>query len=202
MSTRPNQTRRTTARNARGRQVQKKPVNYWLWVPVVVVAILAIGGIAWYLFNRTPTVALTGLQTYENLSRDHGQGAQTYDPIPPVGGAHNEAWMNCGIYDQPVPNENAVHSLEHGAVWITYRPDLAAADVETLRGLVRGQRYALLSPYPDLPSPVVASAWGVQLRLDSAGDSRLPSFIQQYANGPQSPEPGASCRGGLGNPIQ
>lgn len=92
-------------------------------------------------------------------------------------------------------NENAMHSLEHGAVWIAYRPDLTAADVEQLRALVSGRRYTLLSPYPDLPAPVVASAWGVQLRVDGAADQQLPQFIRTYMQEPQTPEPGAACRG-------
>ncbi len=199
MTTRPNQPRRS-ANRSRGREVQKKPTNFLLWIPVALLAILIVAAIAIYLYTRP--VALDGVQTYTDLSRDHVQEVQAYNPIPPVGGAHNQTWLNCGIYDQPVPNENAVHSMEHGAVWITYRPDLAAADVETLRGLLRGHRWGLLSPYPDIPSPVVASAWGVQLRVDSASDPRLTSFIKTYENGPQTPEPGASCRSNLGTPIE
>ena len=47
--------------------------------------------------------------------------------VPPVAGEHNAAWQNCtgNVYDAPIANEHAVHSLEHGAIWITYRPDLA-----------------------------------------------------------------------------
>ncbi len=56
-------------------------------------------------------------------------------------------WLNCGIYDQPVLNENAVHALEHGAVWITYNPDLSADDVQKLRDLMPSS-YIVLSPYP------------------------------------------------------
>jgi hypothetical protein len=92
--------------------------------------------------------------------------------------------------------------MEHGAVWVTYRPDLAQADVTKLRDLVHGKPYVLLSPYPNLPSPVVASAWGLQLKLDKADDARLAQFISEYANGPQNPEPGAPCSGAMGEPLQ
>ena len=200
MSTRSNRKGRTPSRG-RGREVQKKRSNRWLWAPLVLLGAIIVAAVAVYLFNRTPS-NLTGVQTFPNQVRDHVQEPQTYNPVPPVGGPHSQTWLNCGIYDQPVPNENALHSMEHGAVWVTYRPDLPAADVETLRGLLRGRRHGLLSPYPNIPSPVVASAWGLQLRLDSVSDPRLASFIEKYENGSQTPEPGATCRGGIGSPIQ
>jgi hypothetical protein len=136
-----------------------------------------------------------------SVPQGHQEGPLTYPQTPPAGGIHNPAWQNCGIYDQPVPNENAVHSLEHGAVWITYQPDLPAEAVAQLRDLVSGWNYTLLSPYPDLPAPVVASAWGVQLKADSAADPRLTEFISRYHQGPQTPEPGAPCTGGVGTPV-
>ena len=118
-----------------------------------------------------------------------------------MGGPHWSDWMNCGIYDQPVQNERAVHSLEHGAVWITYQPNLPADQVEILRSLIRQSGYRLLSPYPNLPHPVVASAWGYQLALDRADDPRLLQFVQKHQQDPQGPEPGASCSDSFGTPI-
>ncbi len=143
---------------------------------------------------------LERVQSFEGLSRNHPQGSVSYPQTPPVGGDHNPAWQNCGYYSTPVGNENAVHSLEHGAVWITYRPDLPANQIDRLRQLATGQTYILVSPYPDLPSPVVASAWGKQLRLDSADTRALNVFIDEFRQGPQTPEPGAACTGGVGAP--
>ena len=100
-----------------------------------------------------------------------------------------------------MPSENAVHSLEHGAVWVTYQPDLPQAEVDKLQQLVRGHSHLLLSPYPDLPQPVVASGWGVQLQLSGVDDPRLARFLKKYEQGPQTPERGAECSGGTGNPI-
>jgi hypothetical protein len=131
----------------------------------------------------------------------HTGGIVDYAQTPPVGGEHNPVWQNCGYYNKPVTNENAVHSLEHGAVWITYRPDLPRDEVDQLRELAQGQSYVLVSPYPDLPAPVAASAWGKQLRMDSAKDPRLEQFTSAYQQGPQTPEPGAACSGGVGEPA-
>lgn len=140
-----------------------------------------------------------GVQSFEDLSKEHVKTSVSYSPIPPVGGRHFDQWQNCGFYDSPIANENAVHSLEHGAVWITYRPDLAPSDKEKLRSFVEGG-YVLVSPYPGLDVPVVASAWGRQLRLDSADDPRLGGFLEVFRKGTQAPEPGAPCEGGVGQP--
>ena len=181
------------------------------------VAVLLVGGAVWAgvssqrrtanassgTASSTPsgTATIPGLQTYTGLARDHVTGKVSYPQTPPVGGAHSAVWQNCGIYDAPVANENAVHSLEHGAMWITYQPSLPAAQLAVIKADAAGQKYALVSPYPGLPSPVVASVWGAQLRLDSASDPRLRAFIDTYASGQQAPEPGGECSGGTGTPT-
>lgn len=133
----------------------------------------------------------------------HVDGAVEYPHTPPAGGPHTGgAWQNCGFYSEPVQNEIAVHSLEHGAVWITYAPDLPADDVAALRALVVNDDtgMVLVSPFPALPSPVVASAWGRQLRLESPSDPRLEQFVDAFVRGAQSPEPNAPCEGSVGEP--
>lgn len=139
---------------------------------------------------------ITGIQMYPNLTRNHVQTPVSYPQIPGVGGDHSATWTNCGIYSDPVNEERAVHSLEHGAVWISYKPGLSPTDVSILTALVKGKPYVLLSPNPDQQESVTASAWGTQLTVPTADDSRLPVFIKAYAMGPQTPEPGAACSGG------
>ncbi|WP_296668098.1 DUF3105 domain-containing protein [Demequina sp.] len=121
--------------------------------------------------------------------------------LPPSGGDHDPAWLNCGVYDSPVPTANAVHSLEHGAVWVTYAPGLGEADVAALRTSVEGYAYSILSPFEDLAAPVVLTAWGVQLEVDSATDERVDVFLAKYVQGEQTPEPGAACSSGVGEPL-
>ena len=146
-----------------------------------------------------------GTQVFAENNHQHVTGTVRYNRTPPAGGAHNAVWLNCGVYTQPVPNENAVHDLEHGAVWITYRPNLSPSGVVHLLQFVEShyvgqERYLLLSPYPGLPAPVVASAWGAQLRLNGPDDPRLPAFVAHFAGGGQGGEQGAPCTGGTGTP--
>jgi hypothetical protein len=91
-----------------------------------------------------------------------------------------------------------VDSMDRGAVWITYRPDLPPAQIDLLRELAQRQTYVLVSPYPGLPAPAVASAWGVQLPLSTASDPRLAQFVRAYRLGVQAPDHGAPCTGGVG----
>jgi hypothetical protein len=126
----------------------------------------------------------------------HVPGRITYRESPPLGGPHNVVWQNCGVYGVPIHNEHAVHALEHGAIWITYRPDLAPDQVQQLTSMA-GDDYMLLSPYPGLGSPIVASSWNHQIALERADDPQLRRFITNFKNNASStPEFGAPCSGG------
>ncbi|MGB3717143.1 MAG: DUF3105 domain-containing protein [Candidatus Promineifilaceae bacterium] len=174
---------------------EKRKRRLTIIVPAVVV-IVALGTFAFLRFRP-----VEGTSDFGTQERGHDAGRTfTSTGLPPVGGDHNPQFQNCGIYTQPVDTSLAVHSMEHGAVWITYSPNLPAGDVAVLQDLVRGETYALLSPYPDLDSDVVATAWGVQLEPDSVSDERLEQFINRYRGG--GPEPGAPCSGGVSRTIQ
>ena len=168
---------------------------------LIVMGSVGLVGILWIpelSFARKPTLA--GVQSFEVTERTHVQTPVAYPQTPPVGGNHAPIWQNCGFYDMPIANENAVHSLEHGAVWITYRADLPHNEIEALHQLARRQPYILVSPLPAGPAPVVASAWGHQLQLDSIRDPRLSQFIRTFRLGSQAPERGGPCTQGIGMP--
>jgi hypothetical protein len=167
-----------------------------------VVLVLLLGLVTYTLASAPPPKQIQGLLTFPNIpGGQHISGPIGYPQTPPVGGPHASAWQNCGIYDRPIQSENAVHSLEHGAVWITYSPDLPQSRVELLESAARAQRAVLLSPFQGLPSPIVASAWGAQVQLPDASDPRLVEFVRQFQQGPYAPERGATCAGGVGTPA-
>ena len=141
---------------------------------------------------------LTLVETWEVTDRSHTTDDVTYDQDPPVGGAHAPIWLACGVYDEPVRDENAVHDLEHGAVWITHDPDLPEDDRAALAEQLPDN--GIMSPREGLPSPVVVTVWGAQLQLDSADDRRLGLFLEEYGDGHTAPEFGVSCRGGTPSP--
>jgi hypothetical protein len=126
---------------------------------------------------------------------------------PPVGGPHNPVWMNAGVYTHPVPIERAVHNLEHGAIWITYRPNVSASVIATLTSFVDRQtmlsegnrgpggtpqanRYIDLTPWPsvNIPAPILVSSWGYQLQLTDPTDPRIQQFVNTFRRSKYSPE--------------
>lgn len=133
---------------------------------------------------------------------DHVLADLDYDDPAPSGGDHLPApyWLNCGVYEGEVPDELAVHSLEHGAVWITYSPGLAPSQVDSLRSLAERDDRVIVSPYPGLSRSVVASAWGRQLAVDSSSDARIDRFVQAFRDDAKAPEAGGSCSGGRSSP--
>lgn len=183
--------------NAAARERQRK---MWVRIGSVAVAVVLVAVIGYGLRNRQQTSAMENAVTVygdDNITRQHVQGAVAYEVIPPVGGDHNQVWQNCGFYDQPIYNWHGVHSLEHGAVWITYQPDLPKDQIATLKDIAK-ESYILVSPYPGIGSPVIASSWGRQIKLDGANDPRLKEFIKEYRLSPKyTPEVGALCTNGV-----
>lgn len=142
---------------------------------------------------------IEGVEVFENTAT-HVEGTVDYPQSPPAGGDHNAVWLNCGIYDQPQVNENAVHALEHGAIWVTYDAAAVSGDeLNTLKAQLPST-YVVLSPYEGLDSPIVLSAWNHQLKLDSASDERIPQFFEEYWRNQNAPEPNAACTGAIDGP--
>ncbi|MEW1720748.1 DUF3105 domain-containing protein [Streptomyces sp. NPDC093109] len=175
----------------------------------VVVAAL-IGGGAFLLNKESDKKAaekaavaapVTGEKSWDakKLGRNHVTKEVSYPMTPPVGGDHNQVWMNCDgdVYDKAVPEMNAVHSLEHGAVWVTYNDKASESDVKALAEKVKKTPYSLMSPVQDQKGAIMLSAWGKQVTVDTADDSRVDQFLTKYVQGTQTPEPGAACTGGL-----
>ncbi|MBB4715683.1 DUF3105 domain-containing protein [Streptomyces luteogriseus] len=146
------------------------------------------------------TTGKDGVKTWEGkLSRTHVTKAVKYASEPPVGGDHSPVWMNCNgdVYTEQLNNTNAVHSLEHGAVWVTYNADAKKADIDALAAKVKKTPYTLMSPMDDQKDPIMLSAWGHQRTVTGAGDPNVDAFFQKFVQGEQTPEPGAACTNGL-----
>ncbi|KUO23087.1 DUF3105 domain-containing protein [Streptomyces dysideae] len=141
-----------------------------------------------------------GVKTWKGkLTQTHVTKTVKYAMEPPVGGDHDQVWMNCNgdVYTKELNNMNAVHSLEHGAVWVTYTSKASEADVAALAAKVKQTPYTLMSPDEKQKDPIMLSAWGHQRTVTGASDPNVDKFFEKYVQGEQTPEKGAVCTGGL-----
>lgn len=183
-----------------------------IWGGVIIAVAVIAGLVIMVLLNEAENQRaleaeaenpIEGVEEYEVAAGNHVQGLPEPEPVdgellPPVGGPHDPAWQNCGVYEAPVYSRHAMHSMEHGAVWVTYNPDLTTSeDVSTLKGALLNKSYTLMSPMPEQTVPIALTAWGVQLSVEEAADERVELFLTKYIQGPQTPEPGAACSGAV-----
>jgi hypothetical protein len=190
------------------------------WGPIAMfggaglVALLIIGFAAFQLYRQAnqPTwqdraAGIDGINNYIQSNPDwfaygpegnHKAGQLTYPSNPPVGGVHNDRWQNCmgDVYTSQIAKEHAVHSLEHGAVWVAYRPDLPQDQIDKLAAKVRDRSFMMMSPYPGLDRPISLQAWGYQLKVDSPDDGRIDDFIGALRQN-ATQEPQATCSSGI-----
>jgi Protein of unknown function (DUF3105) len=141
-----------------------------------------------------------GIEVYPPTTNHTVEGPIHYDRKPPTNGDHAPLWQNCGFYGEPIQDRHAVHSMDHGVVWITYRPHLPQQQLETLR-TYGDENYVLVSPYPGQEAPVIATSWRVQLELDGADDPRLERFVNQFKISELAPLSGNRCILGVGKPT-
>ena len=186
-----------------------------LYVATAVLALGIIGFGAWKVIERdtAPTwqeqaAEITGISNYlqsnpewfqyDQTFGNHQTGELNYPINPPVGGTHNPSWQSCmgDVYTSQIAKEQAVHSMEHGAVWITYRPDLPQDQIDRLATKVRDVEFMLMSPLPDQDKAISLQAWGYQLKVDNASDARIDEFIKALRKN-ASQEPAAGCSGGI-----
>lgn len=161
-------------------------------VLVPVGAVLALALLLWLLVPRSSDgepVPVAG------SSARHVETPVAYAQTPPSQGDHHPVWWDCGVYSTQIPAEHAVHSLEHGAVWLTYRPDAPLPDVDRLRR-VADLDYLLMSPSPLQAHRFMATAWGHQLGQDVLDVPALEAFVREHRKSADAPEPGALCTNG------
>ncbi|MEN8233617.1 MAG: DUF3105 domain-containing protein [Actinomycetota bacterium] len=164
--------------------------------------VLVLGLVAVVFFSNPALRGIPeGTEQVAVAAPAHVDGDLHDDGEVPAGGPHDEIWQNCGFYDTEVRSENAVHSLEHGAVWITYEPGLAEDQLRQLRGFTRGTDKVLVSPVAGQDSPIIVTAWANQLELTDADDDRLAQFVNEFEGSLDAPEPGGRCNGGIGSPV-
>ena len=166
------------------------------WAFLIVILLVVLGGILW-LYNRSSANA-PGI-SYPEVGRDHiGLNAalgQPYNSNPPSSGAHYASPANWRVYDYEVNDKIFIHNLEHGGVWIAYRPTISSEAKAELKAIVEefsGSKL-VMAPRSTNDADVAAVAWTKVLKFDLAQGKLSPEqkgqvrdFYKAYKNrGPE-----------------
>lgn len=195
--------------------LKRIPLAFWFAVPTL---ILIIGGVWFFTKDSSSTMSegtelsiekvskqVEGTVEYKIESRSHvpaGTSVSNYNSNPPNSGDHWDQPANNGVYENEQPDEQLVHNLEHGYIWISYLPKLEQSDAtesaQIAQGLSDEDRKALedlvkkddwkiiLAPRKTNDSLIALSAWGRVLKLDSLDLDKIREFIRVYRNrGPE-----------------
>lgn len=117
----------------------------------------------------------------------HVLGTETaveYTSDPPTSGPHQPGPPIEGVVDDPMTRPIQVGILERGDVLIQHDPDLPTEDVDALRELAA--EHVVVAPNPDLPEPVVATAWVYKRTCSSVDQAALQDFVdERVGKGPE-----------------
>jgi len=176
--------REAEARKTRRKKVFKK-VSYWIAGLAVV-----IGG-GWLLVSTTGPKGPDYSQAYPILGRNHISDGSTasYNSNPPTSGDHYQNPAPARFYDKELPDEQLVHNLEHGHVWIAYKPNPSSEIIDILKDFSGGN--IVVTPRSKNDTDIALAAWGrldkFNIEANEIDRQRIKDFISRYQNrGPES----------------
>lgn len=168
---------------------------------IIAVIVLAVIGLGAWLFsqdaenskyragNNSQNLEAVG-QSFENQGQTHiqvGEPHPAYNSNPPTSGWHWAQPANWGVYSKPLVDEQAVHNLEHGGIWISYKDidDQTKTNLEKIAKANSGS--VILSPREANDSKIVLASWTRLEKMDSYDEAKILEFIERNKN--KSPEP-------------
>lgn len=123
-----------------------------------------------------------------------GSALPEYSSNPPTSGAHYAQTARSGFREEVIPDQNIIHNLEHGDIWISYRPGISDAAKEELKQF--GAAKVIITPREANETDIALAAWGrldtFNLEDDALPIERIEDFIKRYTNRGPERVPGAS----------
>ena len=140
--------------------IQRKMRRRILWGAIVLAVI--VGTSYFFVWYSKRPVNIPG-ETYAELSRDHVSldHQDTYNSNPPSSGPHYPSPANWGAYDYEVADKIFIHNLEHGGIWISYKPTVAPAVVDGLKSVMKefSDYKLVMAPRSANDADVAVAAW-------------------------------------------
>lgn len=179
-----NEQERILRQKSAGRRKIKKII---LWV--IILAAIAGGVYGFALLQKKADQNKPGVE-YPNQGQAHispGQSHEPYNSNPPTSGSHYAEAAAWGIYDKELSDEQLIHNLEHGGIWISYKDLNNQELVNKLKDIADDYSIkVIMTPRPQNDSAIAAAAWQRLLKLDSFDEKQIKSFIKAFINkGPE-----------------
>lgn len=186
----------------------------WFLVPTVLALVVGV----WF-FTTNPNFSnqsdsdkplpvskpVAGTEEFPIVGRTHlasGTPGSGYNSNPPTSGNHWAAPVKEGVYDKLLADEQLIHNLEHGYVWVSYVPcgedgkvatisanvKCASKDVVAeLKKIVEADSWkVVLAPRDKNETMIALAAWGRLLKFDDSNYDKMKDFIKTYRNrGPE-----------------
>ena len=183
--------------------IRRIPLLVWVLIPTVLIL-----GVGIWFFTRPSVLGekmsegtgeakpvavdkpVEGTVEFDIVGRNHiaqGTTGSGYNSNPPTSGPHWDGPAKNGSYDSPLADEQAIHNLEHGNVWISYKNDVSDDVKNELKKIVGDDDWkVILSPRDTDETKIALAAWGRLLKMDEADYGKVKDFIKTYRNrGPE-----------------
>lgn len=112
-----------------------------------------------------------------------------YNANPPTSGPHFGTPAEWGVYQEEIHDQILIHNLEHGGVWISYKPGIDAALVAKLEAFHHEfGRKIIVAPRPANDADIALAAWNHLDKFSASefSEERVRVFIKAYRNrGPE-----------------
>ena len=171
----------------------KSSKNKFLIWAVVILVLAAAGYFVFNYFSKLVSIPEIGKAfPIEGAAHVATETKVEYRTNPPSSGAHYANPAPWGVYSKPIADETLVHNLEHGGVWISYKPLIPQAAKEKLISLAKSYRSkVILSPRDANDKDIAVVSWGRIYKFDLNADggfdeNAVRNYITKYKNtGPE-----------------
>ena len=169
--------------------IKRKKLKKFLWTAGILglLVFLIWGGVG---YGRRRTKNLPG-----EFIADQGQEHITavsgflYNSNPPTSGPHFPQPAEWGAYKEELADENLIHSLEHGGIWISYKSEISEEIRKKLEAFYEKYgRKIVIAPRSKNDSDIALAAWNRLDKFSVAEYSaeRVEKFIKAFRNkGPE-----------------
>ncbi len=160
--------------------------------PILAITVAVGGLIAFAVWASAKADENRPGESFPSLGGDHiavGASHPAYNSNPPTSGWHYAQEAAWGVHSEELSDEQVLHNLEHGGIWISYTG--IDQDTQTkIEDLVK--RYPdklIVTPRAKDDSKIAVASWGRLMKLDQYDEAKIVEFIA--ANKNKSPEPTA-----------